>query len=108
MRNKKLIKVTKYNVVFKTADGKEHINSSYNYINTNLINSSVLNIILLQGQIFMDDDNKIFYPLSNVLEIKAVEVDSKYAIARRGYSIWYSKENILDDKTANDILERSK
>lgn len=108
MKKSKLIKVTRYNVLFKTADGKEHIDSSYNYVNTNLLKDNILHSILLLGQNFMIDDDGIFYPMSNVLEIKTVEVETKYVIARRGYSIWYGKEDILDDKTVNDILEMEK
>lgn len=78
-KEKKKVTLQKFRPVFITTDGVEHRGFEYNWGIAERLSCSVPEYIMIDinSDGYIEDDNEVMYPLSNIISIKWELVDEK-------------------------------
>ena len=105
-QEKELVEVTTFELEFVTVDGEIHhrtvdgavdVSDYVKYFPTICgeysTRANVVDVYLQSNSKFLMDDDLTYYPISSVVSIKAINVETHNAVKRN--STWYSKDKIL-------------
>lgn len=85
-----------FKVIFETIDNKTHEYNGCDYIDEDAIDCDFLSHYLSEVGNFLEDDQGVKYPISNIIFIKAKHNDTIYRTKRTtadGDCIWYKTED---------------
>ena len=93
----------KYNATFVTTDKIEHTSVEYNYANSSQLNCPVGDYIMISinSDKYIKDENRVIYPLTNVVSIKwnlvdEVKIPSKLFNHGMMCNVFYNKDDLND------------
>lgn len=89
----------KYRPLFVTTDGEEHCGITYKYINSSRLIVSVPEYIMIniKNDGYIKDNNRVMYPLPNVVSIRWELIEEKVKQYYKGeyeYQIFFTAEEV--------------
>lgn len=92
------VTLTHYIIKFRTVDGVDHEFNRMSYIDENAIICSPLEYYLI-GKEYLKDDEGVFYPMNNIISIRAVKDETINNVVEKSYGgsfryTWYCKGDI--------------
>lgn len=93
-------KVTKFQCVFTTVDGKEHVYNGLNWMETAAFVDPIKYLCEKPKRDgFLWDDDRVAYPLNNVLSYKYVPIAYGYTTNKNKYQDFFSNDEVIKENT---------
>lgn len=92
--------VTKFQCIFTTVDGKEHIYNGLNWMETAAFYDPIKYLCgKPKRDGFLWDDNKVAYPVENVLSYKYIPIGRGYVMNKDKFKEFFPDEEVIEENT---------
>lgn len=89
--------VTKFQCVFTTVDGKEHVYNGLNWMETAAFVNPIKYLCgIPKKNGFLLDDDRIAYPLGNVLSYKYIPIGTGYVINKNKFRNFFPDDEVIE------------
>lgn len=91
--------VTKFQCVFTTVDGKEHVYNGLNWMETAAFTDPIKYLCGESKRVgFLLDDDKVAYPIENVFSYKYIPIGKGYTTNNNKFQDFFPDEEVTLDK----------